>query len=201
MLAACTTMPQSTPQIPVETFAGNTPRPITKDNLIFLLSSGTYEERLLALQAVSSFNINVEKIIPYVVENLYYQYGYRVRVASAYALGEMGSDAESTIPDLLNLLQQDDSIHVRREAATALGKIGHVSAIPYLAEQLYYEKQEMNDIFLGIRAAKAIEQILNIKFTNGPDTILNEKGIPIIVINAKKWWEAEGQFQTWPEPP
>ena len=126
--------------IPAEEFSGETPRPITRDNATILLTSGNYDERLITISMLPDLAIDDQEIIPYLIDNLYYENGYRVRKASATTLGNLGVDAKIAVSDLINALN-DESTHVRREAATALGKIGHHSAIPFLADALYYEKE------------------------------------------------------------
>lgn len=204
VLIACDAEPTrtSTPMIYVEESLV-TDRPVTVDSVLPLLRSGIPTERITAALSLYQFDVDPEEAIPILIANLEYDGPHEVRETSAVALGRMSQTAEPAIPELIRVLQQGDLTQVRKAAAWALGEIGHSSAVPYLAGQLYYDDQgEYGSLSsASAESAQAIEEILNIDFTDEPEGRLNREGVPFIVIEARKWWETEGQEREWPPFP
>jgi HEAT repeat protein len=202
-LVACDTGPTTTatPVIYVEESLV-TDRPVTDANVLPLLRLGIPTERIAAALALYQYDVDPEEAIPILVENLEYDGPRQVRETAAVALGRMGPTAEAAIPKLIQVLQQDDSIQVRWAAAWALGEIGHSSAVPYLAEQLYYGGDRYERVRGASReSAEALEKILNADFTDEPDGSIGPGDVLVIVIEARQWWEEEGQYREWPPMP
>ena len=132
--------------------------------------------------------------MPALIANLDYS-NSEVRRYAAIALGEIGPNANQAVPSLEKELLTDTSVHPRRAAAEALAKIGDTSAIPTLVEVL-------DDSDIAIQAAEAVGVLAKQDFPDlgGPGYELNEEHVPLIVIAARKWWEAEGQYQEWSQP-
>jgi hypothetical protein len=131
--------------------------------------------------------------VPALTQNLYYRNDEVSRYA-AQALGKIGPGAKPAVPSLIALLLSDSFVHSRREAAEALGRIGDISAIPALAQGLNDE-----DKGVGIECAKSIAVLTGQQFPdlNSTGYSLNEKGVPLIVIAAREWWQQEGQYKSW----
>ncbi len=193
VIAGCNPAPvASTPTPVIET--SNLPTPAsTLSELIRGASSEDMAVRLVSIYALESYSSHVDEVTPLLIENLKSN-DSDIREAAAYVLGTFGSKANIAVPDLIILLK-DRSSHVKREAIIALEFIGDTTAVPDLANMLFiYEKD-----FLGINAAEAISSITGENFSNSGRGVyeMNEQGITLIVLDAQKWWEEEGQFQDW----
>ena len=83
----------------------------------------------------------------------------------------------------------------------ALGSIGERSSVPVLVQILLDERTLEYHKFLVIDCALSISKITGEKFADMDDGIagytINEDGIPLIVVDARSWWEQDGQYQNW----
>ncbi|MDF1515753.1 MAG: HEAT repeat domain-containing protein [Anaerolineae bacterium] len=122
-----------------------------------------------------------------------------VRTAAAYALRDIGPTAILAIPELVKMMQTDEADSARTAAADALGRLNDTSVVPLLVEVLYDENAGQS---LSINAARSIAYLTNNNFTDSSTSSqgyqLSSDGIPVIVVNARAWWEAEGQYLEWP---
>jgi hypothetical protein len=180
---------------PVEATTVPPTAPSTLSEVIGALSSYSAEARITAALALSEYGKEAIVAVPALIENLHYEANSDVRRAAAIALGELGPDADAAIPDLMHILQTDDAVRVRISAAEALGQIGASTSVPTLASNLDDENTE-----LTIVAAVSISLITGESFPDADSQHgyrLNEEGIPLIVIAARRWWEEEGKLQDW----
>lgn len=175
--------------------------PSTLPELIESLSDSDYRVRLAATYALRDKGPTAKQAVPALITALSDEVG-DVRASSADALGEIGPKAASAVPMLIGVLQSDEFAHARAEAAEALGKIGDPGAVPALANTLWDQEAQEEYSFILIEAAQAIARLTDNSFPDsepGPHGYrLNEDGIPLIIIAARKWWETEGQYQEWP---
>ena len=79
-----------------------------------------------------------------------------VRLAAAYALGEIGPDAAEAAPSLARALASDPDDDVRQEAAFALGELGE-AARPMLPALQNAQRDRVE--IVGQAAQEAIEKI------------------------------------------
>lgn len=159
------------------------------------LASGSPEQRILAAISLSDFGFRAKEALPELIANLYYAASHDVRRSAAVALGEIGPPAAPAVTPLMDVLRNDVSISVRVAAGDALGNIGERGSVPELALHL-----DDADFDLAIACALAISRITSEPFPDSDGTRvfrLDEQGVPLIVIAAIEWWEAEGQFQEW----
>lgn len=167
--------------------------PTTLPELIDVLLGPNAEARIGAAITLGNMGPSAVEAVPALTQNLYYR-NSEVRRYAARALGNLGSSAEPAIPGLIVILLSDSAVQPRREVAKALGKIGDISAIPALAQCLSDE-----DEGVGIECAKSIAVLAGQQFPdlNSPGYSLDEKGVPLIVIAAREWWQKEGQHKSW----
>lgn len=159
------------------------------------LATGGAEQRILAAISLPAFGAQASEALPELIANLFYQSDHDVRRSAAVALGEIGPAAGAAVSSLMHVLRNDVSITVRVSAADALGKIGQRVAVPELALSLDDANTE-----LAVASALAIARITSEPFPDSDGTRvfrLDEHGVPLIVVAAIEWWEAEGQFQEW----
>jgi HEAT repeat protein len=191
-------MSQSTPTAPVEEEDLPTPAS-TVAKLIGDVSSEDPGVRLVSIYALGNFGDAAVPAIPALIANLYYEENFEVRKAAAEVLGKLGPLAESALPDLITVLRnRDEYFHARVAAAESLGKINDPGAVPALADALYYEGLSGSD-GIAITSAKSIARITGEQFRD-VDSLgyaLDENGIPLIVLDARNWWQEVGQFQEW----
>jgi len=196
---SCSRVPaEPTPTPPVETSALPTPA-ATLPELINDLSSNDMGVRLVSIYTLEEYGDDAVIAIPLLRENLEVN-DVDVREAAAYALGKLGSKAQKAVPDLIIVIQDDSSYHVRDTAIEALGLIGDSTAIPALATILFEERTTYDPWYgIPISCADAIATITDERFTDTGKGIytLNEDGIPLLVIDAREWWQEEGQYQNW----
>jgi HEAT repeat protein len=129
-----------------------------------------------------------------------------VRAAAAYVLGDIGAvAAPAATPALVRMLKTDETAAARVAAAEALGKLEDTRAVPFLAAVLYYAEDlysEGASQSLMIEAAQSLAYLTGNPFTDsapGPHGYrLNSDGMPVLVVEARDWWETEGRFQEWP---
>lgn len=176
--------------------------PSTMSELLDVLANGGAEARIGAAGAIGARGTEAAIAVPALIENLEYVGPYQVRKAAANALGRIGSEASPAISGLIVILQNDNEVvHARRTVALALGRIGDLSAVPALAEALYEEPLDTVSDGATKQAALALEQLVGKDFVGRLGTGYttdNESNLPVIVLNARKWWEDEGQYQKWP---
>ncbi len=174
---------------------GSTPRetpPATLAEAISVLSdpSSNYQEKLAAIETIIIFREDSIGAVPTLIDNLDDSVT-DVREKSAVALGEIGPNAKASIPALSKMLLGSGSTRERRAAADALRKIGDKSAVPLLIEAL-------SDDSVAINAAKAIGTIANEDFRDLQSTGYRlENGVPLIVLDARAWWQEKGRFLDW----
>jgi HEAT repeats len=181
--------------LPVEATTVPPTAPPTLAEVLYALSSYSAETRITAALALSEYGKEAVVAVPALIENLHYEANSDVRRAAVIALGELGPDADVANSDLMHILQTDDAVRVRISAAEALGQIGASTSVPTLASNLDDENTE-----LTIVAAVSISLITGESFPDADSQHgyrLNEEGIPLIVIAARRWWEEEGKLQDW----
>ena len=185
-----------TPTLPVEDSDLPTPAS-TLTELLKNISSDDMGVRLVSIYALEKYGNDAAPAIPTLIENLYVD-DFDVRTAAAYALGKLGPTARLAIPDLTNVLDNNkEYYHARVTTAEALGRIGDPAAIPALAKALFRENTQPYE--LAISCAESIAQITNERFTDIGSLVytLDEKGVPLIVKDARNWWVEKGQYQDW----
>lgn len=198
-LSNCSTStppPTVTPGPPLFLGDGGTtssyPSPNTVSEAIVILSnqSSNYTQRLAAIEIIAKSGPKADEAVPTVIENLDNTDNW-VREQSAWALGEIGSTAQPAVQKLCDMLKGNGTVRERRNAAEALQKIGDRSAIPVLA-------QALNDEAIAINAARALGFLAKQEFTDLHSTSYKiENGVPLIVQDAKRWWEEEGKLLDW----
>lgn len=178
-------------RFPVELTTVPPTAPATLPEVLDALSSYTAEVRITAAYAVPRFGAEAVVAVPALIQNLRYETASDVREAAAFALGELGPDARSAVPPLIDILQTDHSVNARKAAGEALGKIGESAAVPSLATSLYDD-----NMWLALISARSLALIVGEGFPVAEST-LNEEGIPLLVVEARKWWEEKGKYQNW----
>ena len=181
--------------LPVEGTTLPPTAPSTLPAVVDALSSYSAEARIAAALALSKYGKEAVVAVPALIQNLYYESTPDVRRAAAIALGELGPDGQSAVPDLIHVLQADEAVQVRISAAEALGQIRAPSSVPTLAAGLYEESTE-----LTIVSSVSIALITGARFPDAHSEHgyrLNEEGVPLIVVSARRWWEQEGKSQNW----
>jgi HEAT repeat protein len=181
--------------------SANLPTPAsTLPELVRNMSSDDMAVRLVSIYEIEKYGSQALIALPDLIDNLQVD-DSDVRVASIIALGHLGSSAKEAIPDLVSILHHDSYIHASDAAATALGLIGDRAIIPDLAIALFAENPYQS-YDVAISCAKSISMITEEKFTDFDSTtgyLIDKNGIPLIVIDARKWWLERGQFQNWVE--
>lgn len=195
ILVSCT---QSQPylQTPTPEIEQSSPRPPPPATLPELIEDLLGEDELAKLSAtyrLAEMGSEAATAVPMLTKNLQDNYSYDVQKATAFALGEIGPEAKSSVPDL-SLFMLTDFAHGGVAAAEALGKIGDKSAIPALVQALDHRYSGV-----GVAAAESIAILTHQQFTDfgGPAYTLDKNGVPLIILEAKKWWNDEGQYQSW----
>jgi putative Ca2+/H+ antiporter (TMEM165/GDT1 family) len=177
--------------------------PTPADNLIDLianLSCNDPKVRMVSAGALEEYGGEAVTAVPALIDNLKYESSSGVRRSAAYALGRIGPDAYEAVPKLINIVENDDEVpKVRSVAIIALREIGDKTAIPALAALLY--KNDWISTDLTPLSAKAIAVITGEPFTDSDEEynvfICNEEGTPLIVIDARTWWEEKGKYIDW----
>jgi hypothetical protein len=167
-------------------------------DLIVNLSSDDPMVRIVSAYALGKYGEKAVVAIPVLIENLSYEDFSDVRRSAAEALGKIGPGAFKAVPNLLSILEnENEAYQVRDSAIRAVGKIGDRASIPVLVSLLY--KDDRVSKRLAPISAMSIAQIVREEFEDSDDYVfrVNEDGIPLIVIDARKWWEENGQFQEW----
>jgi PBS lyase HEAT-like repeat len=195
ILISCT---QSQPylQTPTPEIEQSSPLPTPPSTLPELIEDLSGEDELAKLSAtyrLAEMGPEAATAVPMLTTNLRDNHSYDVQKATAFALGEIGPEAESSIPELSSFMLTDFA-HGGVAAAEALGKIGDKSAIPVLVQALDHRYSGV-----GIEAAESIAILTGQQFTDfgGPAYTLDKNGVPLIILEAKKWWNEEGQYQNW----
>ncbi|MBC7875698.1 MAG: HEAT repeat domain-containing protein [Anaerolineales bacterium] len=173
----------------------------TLQELITNISSEDIATRIVSIYALEKYGDEAISALPALISNLNAN-DLDLRAAAIYALGKLGPEAKVAVPDLIEALKNDNYIHNRSDAAIALGEIGDLSSIPALGACLFDnsdDRIERFDYKDPIYCAKSIAKITGEKFTDSDSTgyRLNENHIPLIVLDARKWWLETGQFQNW----
>lgn len=195
VLLVCGCSNEATIQEPVESVLYPTPA----DNLSELiknLNSSDMLVRLVSIRELHEYGPESVLAVPALILNLY-ENPSDIRRAAAIELGIIGPGANESVQDLINVLQTDEAYQVRVSAADALGKIGLEEAIPALADFLY-DNQSLSS-GLSISCANAIALITGEEFTDVDSRAytLNKEGTPLIVVDAREWWESTGKNQNW----
>jgi HEAT repeat protein len=164
------------------------------DEIIRNISSDDPGVRLVSIRALENFGDQAAKAVPALREALFDD-SSEIRINSAIQLGNLGPKAVDSVSDLQTVLENDMGMNVRKWAARSLGMIGSRSSVPILVNSL-----DVDNEFLAIESAEAIARITGEHFRDAGYTggyFSNSQGIPNIVIDARKWWEEEGQYQDW----
>lgn len=176
--------------------------PSTVPELIDSLSSGDDQASIVAAYALASMGAEAAPAVPALIDNLTYEGHTDVRESAAYALGKIGADASAAVPTLVSLMHDNsESVHVRSAAALAIGGIGEITAVPELINTLYVDGLFVNSSMrnIAIDAVRSIEHMTDQEFSGrtGTGYLIGQDGVPIIVLEARKWWEEEGQYLDW----
>lgn len=182
----------------------------TLQELIIDLSSNDPLVRIVSMDALEKYGDEASLAVPQLRMNLYYDDFSEVRWHAAIALGRLGSLAKEAVPDLISVFENDDDPGTVFYAIDALGNLGISSIVPRLATALYcddmFNKQMVYTVDAcydyAISSADAISKLTDEHFTDAGTGMytLTEDGTPLIVIDARKWWEEEGQYQDWSVP-
>ncbi len=183
----------STPTPEVEKSSPLPTPPSTLPELIEDLSGDDELAKLSAIYRLAEMGDEATTAVPMLTKNLQDRHSNDVRIAAAFALGEIGPDAKSSIPEL-SLFMLTDFAHGSVAAAKSLGKIGDNSAVPALVQALDHRYW-----VVGVTAAESIGILTDQQFTDfgGSGYILDKDGVPLIILDAKKWWIQEGQYENW----
>ncbi|HKJ37269.1 MAG TPA: HEAT repeat domain-containing protein [Anaerolineales bacterium] len=186
---------QATPTPAMEEIAWPTPAS-TLQELLENISKGDAATKFISIYGLEKYGDDAAISIPILIESLH-DNNSDVRRAAIYILGTLG--AEAAVPDLMYVLENDDAHHPKRAAAEALGDIGDTTAIPALAMCLSNINIERDGFWIQAICAKSIGRITGENFTDINSTVytLDNNDVPLIVIDAQKWWTEKGQFQTW----
>lgn len=176
--------------------------PTPADNLpelIVNLSSDNLLVQIASTREIYKYGKAADAAIPILINNLYAD-ASPLRISTIVALDEIGEGSIIAVPDLIWVLENDEHPIVRRHTASTLGNLGDSRAIPVLASILYQEDEIFADEFLPMVCADAIARITGENFTDAGESgfTLDDEGVPLILLDAKKWWEELGQFQDWP---
>jgi len=173
--------------LPLPTPANNLP------DLIKGLSSTSDAVRIVSAGALQYYGKDAIVAVPALIDNLHAR-NYEVQISAAVALGLLGPSAKDAVQDLIPLLEPTNTHQLRTSVADALGKIRDPLAVPYLAKFLYEDNS-----FLTGRISNAIGNIVHVDFAelNEPGFTLNDQGVPLIVVDARAWWENVGRYQDW----
>lgn len=169
--------------------------PRTVEQAISYLETGPPEQRIAAALAIPAFGTEAAEAVPQIEANLLYQSSHDVRRSAAHALGEIDPPVSSAAPSLADVLGADPSVSVQVAAADGLGRIGCAPAVPELAGRLDDVSTE-----LQIASALAISRIARLGFQDSESSgiyRLDESGQPLIVGEARSWWQTTGQIQVW----
>ena len=195
-MSSCSTIAQ--PMTPTEDMTEHTTQVYptlsnTLPELIEALSNPSAEVRISAARMLIPFGPKAISAIPALSRNLQYE-NSEVRRAAIDALGAIGDGARPSVPNLIVVLLTDSAVQPRRQSAIALGKIGDASSIPALAQCLNDQ-----DLFVAALCAESIAVLTGQNFTdlNSSGYSLNNDGVPVIVTEAKTWWQDNGRHETW----
>jgi hypothetical protein len=169
----------------------------TLPELVRNMSDDNMAVRLVSIYELDIYGKDAVIAVPVLIDNLNVD-DQEVRVAAIDALGHLGANAKAAIPGLIKVLHNDSYIHAKDAAATALGYIGDHEIVPDLAVALFAENP-YHSYDVAISCAKSIARITGEKFTDY-DAIaytIDKNGTPLIVIDAREWWEQKGQYQDW----
>ena len=186
---------EATPTLPAE--ESNMPTPAsTLAQLMVDISSDDAAVRLVSTYALEGYGEEAGVAVPLLVVNLHDE-DFDVRRAAAYVLGTLGPIARASVPDLVGALQHDSYIHVRVEAAEALGSIGDPTAVPALAQSLLDDIGPSYEVAIVCALSKAT--ITGERFTDPHPGVyeLDEDGVPLLVVDARNWWDSTGRFLDW----
>lgn len=174
---------------------GTLPAPAKElDEIIKNISDDDPAVRLVSIRALDQFGDEAVKAIPALRKALFDEWG-EIQAIAAIQLGRFGPKAIDAVPELQTVLENDMSYNARYWAVRSLGEIGSPTSVPILAATLYDDNE-----FIEIDCAEAIAAITGIHFTDSGRQggyILNDQGIPKIVIDAREWWQETGQYQDW----
>lgn len=170
------------------------------DSLVKNISADDPAVRLVSIRALNKYGKAATMAIPALKEAVYDPIT-DVRISAIIILGSFGPDASSAVPDLTDILINETTYTVRVQTARSLGQIGSRSAVPSLAETLFENNvHNATNYDLAIEAAVSIAKITDQKFSGGAPQggyVLDQKGVPLIVLDAREWWEDTGQYQEW----
>jgi hypothetical protein len=171
----------------------------TLPEIVHDISSDDMAVRLVSLYELEKYGDEAILALPALRDNLYVD-DYQVQIAAIIAISHLGSSAKSAVPDLVYILHNDPYIHTRDEAASALGFVGDRTVVPELAIALFAKEKPYESDYVAISCSVSIARITGEKFTDFDSKygyLLDENGVALIVIDARKWWQEEGQFEDW----
>ena len=168
----------------------------TLAQLMLDMSSEDPAVRLVSTYALERYGEGAVVAIPQLAVNLK-DVDFDVRLAAAYVLGTLGPMAKASVPDLVGALQTDTYFRVRAGAAESLGIIGDLSAVPALAQCLLDDYGPSHRV--AIACSHSIATITGERFRDSDSSVyqLDDAGLPLLVLDARQWWETSGRFMDW----
>ena len=126
---------------------------------------------------------------------------HEAKLGAITFLHGVGEEAAAAVPSLIDNLTNDrQPWQVSASAARLLGAIGPRAgeAVPDLISTLHNDNEDDRVL---ISVSLGLEEVTGEDFggkVNGGFYIDELTGLPIIALNAREWWEQEGQYQEWP---
>lgn len=165
--------------------------PDSVDELIGYLSMYGSDAQTSAARKLARMGPNAVEAVPALTSILVVDDTLpEAREAALQALGEIGPPSKAAVPIIVTVLLTDRNSHVRQSAASALWGIKDKSCMFALVQSLDGEDQ-----WVALITAGVIDNFVEENFSGGNAT--DDKGVPLIVKEAKTWWNEKGQYMNW----